>query len=477
MINFVFLSSVTVVCLFMSVSPLPGVDSIKIDAEQGKVTVTGNVDPATLVNKLEKSGKHAELWGGQRVSINHLNNQFQNMQIDFGSMGKKDIKPQKVGKDHQQKGGKQFQQLKPQEKESKGFKFPQFFKNTKKPSKDKKSVKFNLKQDHDHDHDEGEGEEDCCSDDFDEFGEEFDDDYGYDFPQKTPTKKIPIMGNGHGPHGPMGMINGHVMSGPKGGGNIAGNGKKSGSFDLPIQVKGMHNDGKNGKGGKQGGDGGGGGNNKGGHKNQAGKNGGGLAGEGKNGKGNNDSVFVGGKDDHSWGPTWGTKGGGKNDGSHVMSNMQSEFHDRNINVNYKGLGGRNMGQMGQMGQMGNNPMGHNMGQMGNNPMGHSMGQMGNYPMGQMGNTQAVQGLPAAAMNGGYYQGMGQGNPNFNQQQYMAMMMNQARPNANMYPQMMYARPQPPMGYGPYGPPAGPPAANDNFTHMFSDENTESCSIM
>ncbi|KAH7847980.1 hypothetical protein Vadar_032310 [Vaccinium darrowii] len=443
-----------------------GVENIRIDGEQGKVTVIGNVDPATLLNKLEKSGKHAELWGGQRASINQLNNQFQNMQIDFGTKGKKDIiKPQKGGKD-QKKGGKQYQQLKPQAKESKGFKFPQLFK--KKPSKEKKSVKFNLTHGH-HDEDDDDDDDSCC-DDFDEFGEEVED-YGFDFPQKTPNKKIPMMmGNGHGPHGPIGMINGHAMSGQKGGGNLPGSGKKSGGFDLPIQVKGMavHNDGKNGKGGNKGGGGdggggGGGGNNKGGNKNQAGKNGGGFTGEGKNGKGNNDS-FVGG------GPNWGIKGGGKSDGGHVMSNMQHEFN--NIIANQKGLGGGNMGHMGQMGQMGQ------MDNRSNYPMSHNMGQMGNYPMGHMGNAQAVQGLPAAAaMNGAYCQPMGPGNPALNQQQYMAMMMSQARPNGNMYPQMMYARPQQPMGYGPYGPYAAPPAANDNFTHIFSDENTESCSIM
>lgn len=39
-----------------------GVYSVSIDAEQQKVTVTGNVDAATLINKLVRRGKHAELW-------------------------------------------------------------------------------------------------------------------------------------------------------------------------------------------------------------------------------------------------------------------------------------------------------------------------------------------------------------------------------------------------------------------------------
>nr|GMD40431.1 neurogenic protein mastermind-like [Ipomoea batatas] len=119
-----------------------------------------------------------------------------------------------------------------------------------------------------------------------------------------------------------------------------------------------------------------------------------------------------------------------------------------------------------------------------------MGGMGNYPMG--GNMAAVQGLPAPGAGGmkgggGYFPGMGMamgqgGNPyNPQQQHYMAqMMMNQyqqPRPNGyDMYGHgghpMMYAPPHPAMGYGP-----PPPHVNDNFTHMFSDENTGSCTIM
>ncbi|KAK1298744.1 hypothetical protein QJS10_CPB14g00317 [Acorus calamus] len=36
--------------------------TVNIDAEQQKVTVSGSVDSATLIKKLNKSGKHAELW-------------------------------------------------------------------------------------------------------------------------------------------------------------------------------------------------------------------------------------------------------------------------------------------------------------------------------------------------------------------------------------------------------------------------------
>ncbi|VVA92240.1 unnamed protein product [Arabis nemorensis] len=45
---------------------IEGVCHVKIEAEHQKVTVSGSVDSATLINKLVKAGKHAELW-----STNH----------------------------------------------------------------------------------------------------------------------------------------------------------------------------------------------------------------------------------------------------------------------------------------------------------------------------------------------------------------------------------------------------------------------
>ncbi|KAH6757423.1 Heavy metal transport/detoxification superfamily protein [Perilla frutescens var. hirtella] len=58
---------------------IDGVYTTKIDSEQGKVTVSGNVDPATLIKKLTKNGKHAEIWGAPNPNIN---NQLKNLQID-----------------------------------------------------------------------------------------------------------------------------------------------------------------------------------------------------------------------------------------------------------------------------------------------------------------------------------------------------------------------------------------------------------
>ncbi|KAI8025244.1 Heavy metal-associated isoprenylated plant protein 35 [Camellia lanceoleosa] len=39
-----------------------GVNAVDVDIKQQKVIVNGNVDAATLIKKLEKSGKHAQLW-------------------------------------------------------------------------------------------------------------------------------------------------------------------------------------------------------------------------------------------------------------------------------------------------------------------------------------------------------------------------------------------------------------------------------
>ncbi|KAF9618375.1 hypothetical protein IFM89_001010 [Coptis chinensis] len=418
---------------------IDGVYTSSIDAEQGKVTVSGNVDPSTIIKKFAKAGKHVEIWGAQKASNNNqnqLNNQFKNMQIDNGKGGKDNNKPQKGGKEQQPKGGGAQQQIQQQLQQLKGLgdiKLPQL-KDLKgmMPFKDKKSVKFDMPSEDDEFTDDDEFD-DYDDDDFDD--DEFDDDDDY---LKQPLNKMnPIMGNGQGANGIM-----------KGGGG--GNGKKGGGVEVPIQVKSMggNTDGKNGNGGKKGGGGG----NNGGNQNQGGgaaknggKNGGGFPQDVKSGGGNNNkgNIPVGGGNNNN--ANGGKKGGGKNDGVQVMNNMM--HHGFNgIDITH-GLGGENVGQMGNI----------------------PMPQMGNFPMGHMGNIPAVQGLPAAPMNagaGGYFQGAAPeyhaGNP-YHQQQYMAAMMNQQRANG-----MMYARPPPAVAYTP---------SPEPYTY-FSDENTSSsCNVM
>ncbi|MFS8001756.1 putative heavy metal-associated domain, HMA, heavy metal-associated domain superfamily [Helianthus anomalus] len=65
-----------------------GVYTINIDPEQSKVTVSGVVDPNTLIKKLAKSRKLAEIWGVASKPNQQINNQMKNMQIDGGIGGR-----------------------------------------------------------------------------------------------------------------------------------------------------------------------------------------------------------------------------------------------------------------------------------------------------------------------------------------------------------------------------------------------------
>ncbi|XP_011036961.1 PREDICTED: uncharacterized protein LOC105134304 [Populus euphratica] len=328
---------------------IEGVYTTTINAEQGRVTVTGNVDPAKLIKQLEKSGKHAELWGGQKGSNNFqnvVNNQFKNMKIE--------MEQEKV---------------------------------TRILAKWVRWVRWVI------------------------------------------WARWVIWGGGGG-------------KAEKGGGGDV--------FEIPVVMKGK-GDGKDGKKGD-----GKNGKSKGENKKKDGKSGIGIGflGFGKKSKKGEDSTnkaaanhgSAGGNGNSNGNGT--KKGGGKTDGVDVMNKMKQGFHENDGT----GKGHKNPGQMGPMGHMG------------------LMGGMGSVP--------TVQGLPAAAaMNGGgYYPGLGQGNPYNQQQQYMAMMMNQQRQNGNdMFQPMMYARPHPSINY--MQPPIPPPTVSDQYTHFFNDENTDSCSIM
>ncbi|PKA53456.1 Heavy metal-associated isoprenylated plant protein 26 [Apostasia shenzhenica] len=50
------------------IQKIDGVYSTLIDGEQGKVTVSGTVDPSTLIKRLRKAGKHAALWPAAKCS-------------------------------------------------------------------------------------------------------------------------------------------------------------------------------------------------------------------------------------------------------------------------------------------------------------------------------------------------------------------------------------------------------------------------
>ncbi|KAH0467830.1 hypothetical protein IEQ34_002863 [Dendrobium chrysotoxum] len=52
-----------------------GVYTIAIDAEHRKGTITGNIDPSTLIKKFRKSRKHAEIYAAKKnnnIESHHL---------------------------------------------------------------------------------------------------------------------------------------------------------------------------------------------------------------------------------------------------------------------------------------------------------------------------------------------------------------------------------------------------------------------
>lgn len=75
---------------FVFVSFVTGVYQVNIDAEQQKVTVSGSVDSATLIKKLVRAGKHAELWSQK-------SNQNQNQKNNCIKDDKNNNKGQKQG--------------------------------------------------------------------------------------------------------------------------------------------------------------------------------------------------------------------------------------------------------------------------------------------------------------------------------------------------------------------------------------------
>lgn len=218
---------------------IDGVFTTNIDSEQGKVTVSGNVDPAVLIKKLAKSGKHAELWGAPKGNNNNQNqaaNQNKNMPIDNGKGGNnnKGQKGNNQNNNNQQpKGGQptpqqiqhlqQLHQLQ-QMKAFQDMKLPQM-KDMKMPpnQQQQKNVKFVLPEDDDMTDDEYDDEYDYS--DEDELDDEMDD------PRHQFSRMKQIMGNG--PQGPNNMMmNGippQLLNAQKGAPNGGANGKKGGA--------------------------------------------------------------------------------------------------------------------------------------------------------------------------------------------------------------------------------------------------------
>ncbi|GAU30898.1 hypothetical protein TSUD_381120 [Trifolium subterraneum] len=472
---------------------IDGVFITEIDAEQGMVTVYGIVDPNVVIKRLAKSGKPAEIWSNPKVNNNinqnNIANLMKNMQIDNntpnnkGQMGPQNNQNQPKGSgggQHQQGQNPQHQQLQQQQQQqqqlqqhlqqlqqmkgSGDLKVPQFkdtnmsIKMPPNQNPNMKDVNISLPEDDDFDDDE------MMDFDDDEYSDDVSDDV-MDNPQHPLNKmKLPIGANGPAHM----MINGgNLMNAQKGGENGGGNGKKSGGGGLgAVQVHGLGggSDSKNvekkgcGGGGNdygqiQGGD----------NKNNGGKNEGGMP-EGKNGNKN---------------VSGGTSGGGggaaeipNNNGDTKVNKMSESSIQDMMNNEFPNIGSQGHHPINMSGM----PMGGNMSMM--NKMGGNMSAVQGHFAG------AVTGSGGSGVVAGGYGGpkmMMGGNP-YQQQPYIAAMMNQQRgmPIGERFQPMMYAKPPMATNYmypPPYNYPPPSQYPQDSYSNFFNDENTSSCNIM
>ncbi|GAU24292.1 hypothetical protein TSUD_48800 [Trifolium subterraneum] len=70
---------------------IEGVYQVQIDAEQQKVTVSGSVDAATLIKKLVRSGKYAELWSQKTNNNQNQKQKNNNIVKDDKNKGQKQV--------------------------------------------------------------------------------------------------------------------------------------------------------------------------------------------------------------------------------------------------------------------------------------------------------------------------------------------------------------------------------------------------
>ncbi|KAG6431109.1 hypothetical protein SASPL_109184 [Salvia splendens] len=228
-----------------------GVYTTKVESEQGKVTVSGNVDAGTLIKKLSKKGKHAEIWGSPKPNNNNNNNASPSKNANPKDANNKVQPPPPPPKDSGGNKGGLPQGLTPQQ--IKGFQDlklgPQFMNDVKLPPLNanpnpgnQKAMKPSLPED--------EGLSDDEFDDEDEDYDEDEDDEDLDdaatrTPPQRPNMMMPQMkkkaanagGNGKNKEGGGGAGGGtipiqrmnHGGAGKKGGNQNQGkDGKKGG---------------------------------------------------------------------------------------------------------------------------------------------------------------------------------------------------------------------------------------------------------
>ncbi|KAF7837235.1 heavy metal-associated isoprenylated plant protein 33-like [Senna tora] len=481
---------------------IDGVFTTEIDAEQGKVTVSGIVDPSILIKKLVKSGKRAELWGApksnnendnqnQNQNQNHLVTQFKNLQIGNGkndngnNTGQKGINiPPKVGGGIPGPNPQQLQQL----QQVKSFQDLKLLPQSKLPPSqnqnqlNQKAVKFNLSEEKDDELDDEFRDDDSEDEDFD------DDEINETLAQQPVNKmKQPLMANNPSPNmlntmnmmkQPLmannpssNMLNAmNMMKQPLMANNPSHNMLNAMNMikqplmannPSPNMLNAMNM-----------------------MNAQKGCNMGPLM-KGEGGPVPSGPMHIqlrgmggvnGGKKDGS-----STSGGGGNNRNQGRGGGNNNM---NIGNNWNGAikSGNLMEANPSMNKGFPNMVGGGEGNM------NTRNLYSNMSMPQMGSGIGIQGLPSSSMStgvgvgagtSGNFQGVGlnvmPGNPNQQQQQQMAAMMNHPREIGNQ--PMMYAPQQPAMNYM-YTPPQYPyPPPQDPYSNYFSDENTSSCNIM
>ncbi|KAG6472087.1 hypothetical protein ZIOFF_069542 [Zingiber officinale] len=413
-----------------------GVYTTSIDAEEGKVTVSGNVDPAALLKKLAKAGKHAELLAPKACN-NDQKPQLQ-LQKQDGKGGGNGIIDGGGGKDPKLQQSKPIPQQQQQQQQLQQQLFQQHLQQLQKvkaannvlmppmkllnlpPQKSLKSVNFEFPPKgfqgyDDDDEDDFEEEDDLDENDMDEF-DCFDVDFDEEFrnikikPAISTPKAKAEKGDQVPPVHSRAVCN---NVGRKNGKKDAGSATTSGGGARPQDIK----------------------NN--GNFNKATHNG------------------------------------------EAAGKLNGDVHDVNL---AKKMQGKN-GIGGVCHPMVNPSMvGH----------GFPAGKM-QVPVGHVGNIPAAHGAGAAP---GFYQGGGALVPpaeviaavNPYQQQYMAAMIQQQQQQQRMMmmmqdrpafqPTMAYSRAPPVTMYNMYMPPPPAPHSSEPYTTFFSDENAGSgCSIM
>ncbi|KAI4343228.1 hypothetical protein MLD38_027756 [Melastoma candidum] len=459
------------------VKKIKGVESIAIDAELGKLTVVGYTSPSTVIQKLAKSGKHAEMWGAYKSNdLGRVNNQFKNMQVDFYDSGAE----KKQG--HGRTGGSKQVQL---------------------ARKGHKPVKFEFTDEDEDEFYKGEGR-----DGFSDTDDGFELDFGRD------SHKKPGKGGSKDAKATKGKAKKEKKPKKKGG--------FFGFFRLGKKDK------NKGHGGKKGSGGGGprksysreeiyGGKASGkslGHvKNGSGNDYGGIP-NGKNPPRHGGPAHQGKKSEPSFeidlfdrsrggGGAGRGRGGGGPPGGRLASQpaypggypggpapyeahngkVPPTYHPQMGNLpmmlgpaqyqDHAKVGNPSMNQAGMSFPMNQAGMSFPMNQAG---MTFPMNQAGmNFPMNQVPGVLAATGVNGYGPGPGHYPQMGQGGM-CNPAQYMAMMGQQQAQWNGMARPMMYGGPNPRPSFS-HAAQAIPARYTDRYTLMFNDENTESCSIM